>query len=32
LPELLSLLKGNGYRVVQMRAKEPVKTLAQYDE
>jgi hypothetical protein len=32
LPELLSLLKGNGYTVVQMRAKEPVKTLAQYDE
>jgi peptidoglycan/xylan/chitin deacetylase (PgdA/CDA1 family) len=32
LPELLNLLKGNGYTVVQMRAKEPVKTLARYDE
>jgi hypothetical protein len=32
VPELLNLLKGNGYRVVQMRAKEPVTTLAQYDE
>jgi peptidoglycan/xylan/chitin deacetylase (PgdA/CDA1 family) len=31
VPELLNLLKGNGYKVVQMRAKEPVKTLAQYD-
>ena len=32
VPEMLNLLKGKGYRVVLMRAKEPVKTLAQYDE
>jgi len=32
VPEMLNLLKGKGYRAVLMRAKEPVKTLAQYDE
>ena len=29
---LLAELKAKGYRVVHMRAKEPVKTLAAYDE
>jgi len=32
LPELLHKLKAGGYKVVQMRAKTPVQTLAQYDE
>jgi peptidoglycan/xylan/chitin deacetylase (PgdA/CDA1 family) len=32
LPELLVQLKAAGYRVVQVRAKTPVTTLAQYDE
>jgi peptidoglycan/xylan/chitin deacetylase (PgdA/CDA1 family) len=32
LPELLKQLKANGYKVVHMRAKDPVKTLARYDE
>ena len=32
LPEILRQLKANGYRVVQVRAKGPVTTLAQYDE
>ena len=32
LPELLKQLKINGYKVVHMKAKEPVKTIAQYDE
>jgi hypothetical protein len=32
LPALLKLLKTSGYTVVQMRAKQTVKTLAQYDE
>jgi peptidoglycan/xylan/chitin deacetylase (PgdA/CDA1 family) len=32
LPDLLAELKKNGYKIVQMRAKEPVKTLAAYDE
>jgi hypothetical protein len=32
LPELLRKLKAGGYKVVQMRAKAPVQTLAQYDE
>ncbi|WP_029583549.1 polysaccharide deacetylase family protein [Bradyrhizobium sp. URHD0069] len=31
LPELLHKLKAGGYKVVQMRAKAPVQTLAQYD-
>jgi peptidoglycan/xylan/chitin deacetylase (PgdA/CDA1 family) len=32
LPELLKKLKAGGYKVVAMRAKTPVQTLAQYDE
>ncbi len=32
LPELLTQLKANGYRIVQVRAKTPVTTLAQFDE
>jgi peptidoglycan/xylan/chitin deacetylase (PgdA/CDA1 family) len=32
LPELLRKLKDNGYKVVQMKAKAPVQTIAQYDE
>jgi peptidoglycan/xylan/chitin deacetylase (PgdA/CDA1 family) len=32
LPELLRRLKAGGYKVVQMRAKAPVVTMAQYDE
>jgi len=32
LPELLHRLKAGGYKVVAMRAKAPVQTIAQYDE
>ncbi|MCW5703418.1 MAG: polysaccharide deacetylase family protein [Bradyrhizobium sp.] len=32
LPELLKRLKAGGYKVVAMRAKAPVQTMAQYDE
>jgi peptidoglycan/xylan/chitin deacetylase (PgdA/CDA1 family) len=32
LPSLLRRLKEGGYKVVQMKAKTPVTTLAQYDE
>jgi peptidoglycan/xylan/chitin deacetylase (PgdA/CDA1 family) len=32
LPELLNQLKANGYKVVHMRAKDSVKSIAQYDE
>lgn len=32
LPELLQLLKDSGYKVVHMRAKEPLKTIAEFDE
>jgi peptidoglycan/xylan/chitin deacetylase (PgdA/CDA1 family) len=32
LPELLRKLKAGGYKVVQMRAKAPVQTIAEYDE
>jgi peptidoglycan/xylan/chitin deacetylase (PgdA/CDA1 family) len=32
LPELLKKLKAGGYKVVAMRAKTPIQTLAQYDE
>ncbi|MBN8959653.1 MAG: polysaccharide deacetylase family protein [Rhizobiales bacterium] len=32
LPELLRRLKAGGYKVVKMRAKAPVETIAQYDE
>jgi len=31
-PELLKQLKLNGYRVVFMKPKEPVQTIASYDE
>ena len=32
LPELLKKLKAGGYKVVAMRAKAPVQTIARYDE
>jgi peptidoglycan/xylan/chitin deacetylase (PgdA/CDA1 family) len=32
LPALLKKMKEAGYKIVQVKAKEPVKTLAQYDE
>ncbi len=32
LPELLHKLKAGGYKVVQMKAKAPVQTIAQYDD
>jgi peptidoglycan/xylan/chitin deacetylase (PgdA/CDA1 family) len=32
LPELLKQLKANGYKIVHMKAKDPVKTVAKYDE
>jgi peptidoglycan/xylan/chitin deacetylase (PgdA/CDA1 family) len=32
LPELLNRLKAGGYKVVGMRAKAPVQTIAKYDE
>src|ERR1039458_1841380 len=32
LPELLARLKTGGYKIVQIRAKDPVKTLPEYDE
>ncbi|HVV42598.1 MAG TPA: polysaccharide deacetylase family protein [Nitrobacter sp.] len=32
LPEILRRLKAGGYKVVQMKAKAPVQTLAQYDD
>ena len=32
LPEILRKLKAGGYKVVQMKAKAPVQTIAQYDE
>jgi peptidoglycan/xylan/chitin deacetylase (PgdA/CDA1 family) len=32
LPELLRKLKAGGYKVVHMRAKAPVQTLAEFDE
>jgi hypothetical protein len=32
LPALLRRLKTEGYKVVQVKAKEPVKSLPQYDE
>ena len=31
LPELLVQLKANGYKIVQVKAKGPVETLAEYD-
>ncbi|WP_458756178.1 polysaccharide deacetylase family protein [Afipia sp. TerB] len=32
LPELMKRLKAGGYKVVQVKAKAPVQTLAKYDE
>jgi len=32
MPDLLKELKKNGYKIVQLTAKEPVKTLPEYDE
>jgi peptidoglycan/xylan/chitin deacetylase (PgdA/CDA1 family) len=32
LPELLAQLKGDGYKIVQVKAKDPVTTLPEYDE
>ncbi|HKA70922.1 MAG TPA: polysaccharide deacetylase family protein, partial [Xanthobacteraceae bacterium] len=32
LPEILRQLKAGGYKVVHLKPKEPVQTLAQYDE
>jgi peptidoglycan/xylan/chitin deacetylase (PgdA/CDA1 family) len=32
VPELLKQLKANGYKIVQVKAKEPIQTIAQYDE
>jgi len=32
VPELFKLLKANGYKVVQMKAKDTLKSLPQYDE
>jgi len=32
VPELLNRLKAEGYKIVHMRAKDQVKTIAQYDE
>ena len=32
MPDLLKALKENGYKVVQLTAKEPVKPLPEYDE
>jgi hypothetical protein len=32
LPTLLQKLKAGGYKVVHMRAKAPVQTIASYDE
>jgi hypothetical protein len=32
LPELLVQLKSNGYKIVQVKAKEPVQTLAEHDQ
>ena len=32
LPELLKRLKAGGYKVVQVKAKAPIQTIAKYDE
>ena len=32
IPEILAQLKANGYKIVHMKAKNPVTALAQYDE
>lgn len=31
VPELLNQLKANGYKIVHMKAKDPVKSIASYD-
>jgi len=31
LPEILAQLKANGFKIVQVRAKDPAKTLPEYD-
>ena len=32
VPELLVQLKTSGYKIVQVKAKEPVQTIAEYDQ
>jgi peptidoglycan/xylan/chitin deacetylase (PgdA/CDA1 family) len=32
LPELLAQLKADGYKIVQVKTKDPVRTLPEYDE
>jgi hypothetical protein len=32
VPALLAELKAKGYKIVHMKAKDPVKTIPQYDE
>jgi hypothetical protein len=32
VPELLVQLKTGGYKIVQVKAKEPVQTIAEYDQ
>jgi peptidoglycan/xylan/chitin deacetylase (PgdA/CDA1 family) len=32
LPELLAQLKANGYKIVQVKSKDPVTTLPEYDD
>ena len=32
LPELLRRMKAGGYRIVQMKARMPLQTLAEYDD
>ncbi len=32
VPELLAQLKAGGFKVVHMRAKDPIRTIAKYDE
>jgi peptidoglycan/xylan/chitin deacetylase (PgdA/CDA1 family) len=32
LPELLAQLKAGGYKIVQIKSKDPMKTLPEYDE
>jgi len=31
MPSLLAALKAGGYKIVQMKAKDDLKTLAEYD-
>jgi peptidoglycan/xylan/chitin deacetylase (PgdA/CDA1 family) len=32
VPDLLNQLKAGGYKIVHMKAKDPIKTIAKYDE